>query len=114
MAGLNPELRAALKRLDPDEAALMLRGDGPMSRAGARTLSIAIRNGGFVSAGKGSRAGHVERVSAQSILALVRAGYLDHTYGSEGHVAGRLSQRSITRLVETYALDRDVANGDYQ
>jgi hypothetical protein len=58
-----------------------------------RTLAIAKRDGGRVNAGKGEHAGHVERVSASAIRALIKRGLLVHCYSSEGGFAGKLPER---------------------
>jgi hypothetical protein len=55
-----------------------------------QALAIARRDGGRVTAGTGAHAGHVERVAASTILALIKRGLLIHCYGSEGEVAGKL------------------------
>lgn len=89
-----------IKGLDSMMASMTIVNQAPMSSAGWRVLEIACRNGGFVQAGTGSHNGRVERVAASAILALVRRGYLDHCYGTEGGVAGRLSDRSRQRLSE--------------
>lgn len=58
-------------------------------------MGIAARDGA-VAAGKGAHNGHVERVNASTILALIKRGLLVHCYASEGGLAGRLpdAQRS--------------------
>lgn len=89
---------AQIRALNPEMAALVISGMGSMSAAQHRVLTIACRNGGFVAAGTGVHLGHVERVPASALLALVRRGYLEHCYASEGGVAGRLSARSRARL----------------
>lgn len=61
-----------------------------------RAAVIALRDG-RVSAGVGAHAGHVERVGAPSILALIRRGVLVHCYGSEGGLAGKLSLAMVRR-----------------
>jgi hypothetical protein len=56
-----------------------------------RVLRIADRDGGAVVAGTGAHAGHVERVPASTILALIRRGLLSHIYGGDGGLGGRLT-----------------------
>ena len=89
-----------IKTLNPEMAATWIKGMGPMSEAQYRVLVIACRNGGYVGAGAGEHAGHVERVPASALLALVRRGHLTHCHGSEGGVAGRLSERSREKLAD--------------
>jgi hypothetical protein len=55
-----------------------------------RVLAIAKRDGGRVCAGKGAHGGHVERVAASTIRALITRGLLIHCYGQDGGFAGRL------------------------
>jgi hypothetical protein len=61
-----------------------------------RAVTIALRDG-RVNAGVGAYAGHVEHVSASSILALIRRGILVHRYGSAGSLAGELSLAMVRR-----------------
>lgn len=56
-----------------------------------RVLRIADRDGGAVAAGTGQHAGHVERVNAATVLALIRRGLLSHIYSGEGGLGGRLT-----------------------
>ena len=66
-----------------------------------RVLRIAERDGAVI-AGKGAHAGHVERVSAATVLALLRRGLLSHTHGSErGEVGGRLTPAGRAALDPT-------------
>jgi len=62
-----------------------------------RVLRIAARSGSVV-AGKGEHAGHVERVSASTVLSLIRRGLLSHIYGSEGGLGGRLTESGLAAL----------------
>jgi hypothetical protein len=89
--------------LNPEMATTWIVGVMPLSDAQRRVLAIACRNGGFVAAGTGSHRGRVERVPASALLALVRRGYLTHCYGSEGGVAGRLSESARDKLAECFA-----------
>lgn len=90
-----------IKAMNPEMAAAWIVGMGPISKAQYRVLVIACRNGGHVEAGIGAHKGHVERVPASALLALVRRGYLMQSYGSEGGVAGRLSPSARERLAAT-------------
>jgi hypothetical protein len=67
-----------------------------------RATTIALRDG-RVNAGAGAHSGHVERVGASSILALIRRGVLVHRYGSEGGLAGELSLAMVRRRDELLA-----------
>jgi hypothetical protein len=96
---------AQIKGLNPEMAAIWIVGASPLSNAQHRVLAIACRNGGFVAAGTGTHEGHVERVSASAVLALIRRGYLEHCYSSESGVAGRLSERSREQLTITLKKD---------
>lgn len=90
-----------IKALNPEMAAMWIVGSGAaLSKAQWHALVIACRNGGYVGAGKGSHRGLVERVSAPAVLALIRRGYLTHCYGSEGGVAGRLSDQARSKLAD--------------
>lgn len=90
-----------IKALNPEVAAMWIVGSGAsLSKAQFQTLVIACRNGGYVQAGTGEHRGHVERVAASALLGLIRRGYLRHVYGSEGGVAGLLSERSRERLAD--------------
>jgi hypothetical protein len=90
-----------IKAMNPEMAAMWIVGSGARpSKAQWQVLVIACRNGGYVAAGKGEHEGHVERVPASALLALVRRGYLTHCYSSEGGVAGRLSERSREKLAD--------------
>ena len=60
-----------------------------------RVLGIAIRDNGYVAAGVGAHAGHVERVAASTVRALIRRGYLEHCYSTEGGLAGRLTHKGF-------------------
>lgn len=62
-----------------------------------RVLRIAERSGMAV-AGAGVHAGHVERVYAPTVLALIRRGLLSHAYGSEGELGGRLTAEGRATL----------------
>lgn len=64
-----------------------------------RVLRIAERDDA-VSAGTGAHAGHVERVNAATVMSLLRRGLLSHTYGSEGHVGGRLTAAGRAALTQ--------------
>ena len=89
------------RAMNPEMAAMWIVGSGARpSKAQWQALVIACRNGGYVAAGTGEHGGHVERVSASALLALVRRGYLTHCYGSEGGVAGRLSEQSREKLAD--------------
>ena len=55
-----------------------------------RVLRIAGRDGAVV-AGKGAHAGHVERVHAPTIQALIHRGLLFHSYGPDGGLGGKLT-----------------------
>jgi hypothetical protein len=65
-----------------------------------RVLRIADRDGGAVVAGTGAHAGHVERVPASTVLALIRRGLLSHSYGSEGNAGGRLTDAGRAAIAE--------------
>ena len=92
--------------MNPDMAAMWIVGTGaPLTKAQWQVLVIACRNGGYVQAGKGEHCGRVERVAASPLLALVRRGYLTHCYGSEGGVAGRLSQHAREKLADALKLE---------
>jgi hypothetical protein len=93
-----------IKALDPAIAATWIMGMSatPLSDAQRRVLTIACRNGGFVAAGTGAYRGRVKRVPASALLALVRRGYLVHSYGSEGETAGRLSPIARERLAAAF------------
>lgn len=54
-----------------------------------RVLAIALRDGSVI-AGVGAYAGHVERVAASTVSALIKRGLLVHVYGSEGNLGGKL------------------------
>lgn len=71
-----------------------------------RVLAIARRDG-KVTAGKGEHAGHVERVSAPTIAALIKRGLLVHCYGSEGGFAGRLSPAQLEREIAKALAPKD-------
>ena len=76
-----------------------------------RVLRIAERDGA-VAAGTGAHAGHVERVNASTVRALLRRGLLSHSYGSEGNVGGRLTQAgsALAQAKKTAAqLDAEIA-----
>lgn len=91
-----------IQQLNPEMAAMWIVGSGAsLSKAQHQVLVIACRNGGYVQAGTGEHRGHVERVPASALLGLIRRGYLTHVYGSEGGVAGQLSERSRERLTDT-------------
>jgi hypothetical protein len=90
--------RDRIKALNPEMAATWIAGVSPLTDAQRRVLAIACRNGGYVEAGVGEHRGHVERVPAAAVLALVRRHYLTPCYGSEGGVAGRLSPNSLAKL----------------
>lgn len=92
---------AQIKAMDPVMAATWIVGGGPLSDAQLRVLAIACRHGGYVEAGNGEHRGHVERVSASAVNALIRRGYLTRCYGSEGGIAGRLSMSARERLATT-------------
>lgn len=90
-----------IKAMNPEMAATWIVGSGAsLSKPQYQALVIACRNGGHVEAGGGAHKGHVERVSAPALLALVRRGYLTHCYGTEGGVAGQLSERARSRLTD--------------
>lgn len=91
---------ARIAAMNPEMAATWIQGMGPLSKAQWRVLVSACRNSGYVQAGTGSHRGRVERISASALLALVRKGYLTQCYGSEGGVAGRLSERSREKLAD--------------
>jgi hypothetical protein len=73
-----------------DMATFMLADAGDLTDGMRRAFIVALREGAVV-AGIGAHAGHLERVSASSILALIRRGLLVHAYGSEGNLGGELS-----------------------
>ena len=100
-----------IKALNPDMAAMWIVDSGA-SKAQWQVLIIACRNGGYVAAGTGEHAGHVERVSASALLALVRRGYLTHCYSPEGGVAGRLSERSREKLADALNAQLPTKTGD--
>jgi hypothetical protein len=79
-----------------DILATFLLAEHPMTESMHRAITIALRDG-RVNAGVGAHAGHVERVGASSILALIRRGVLVHCYGSEGGLAGELSLAMVRR-----------------
>jgi hypothetical protein len=84
-----------LKAMNPEMAAMWIVGSAAsLSKPQYQALVIACRNGGYV------EAGGVERVSAAALLALARRGYLARCYGTEGGLAGRLSERARTRLAD--------------
>lgn len=87
-----------IRALNPVMASIAIANQAPLSKSAWRVLQIACRNGGYVAAGVGAHRGSIERIAAPTILALVRRGYLESCYASEGGVAGRLSQRSLDRL----------------
>ena len=90
-----------IKAMNPDMAATWIVGSGGhLSKAQWQVLIVACRNGGYVEAGTGEHNGRVERIAASPLLALVRRGYLTHCYGSEGGVAGRLSEQSRAKLAD--------------
>jgi hypothetical protein len=90
-----------IKELNPEMAAMWIVGSGAsLSKAQHHALVIACRDGGSVQAGTSEHRGHVERVAASALLGLIRRGYLTHMYGSEGGVAGHLSERSRARLTD--------------
>ncbi len=64
-----------------------------------RVFMIALRDGRVI-AGNGTHAGHVERVPASTIRALIARGLLAHCYGSEGQYGGQLSARVVRRRAE--------------
>ena len=89
------------KAMNPEMATMWIVGSGAaLSKPLYAALVIACRNGGYVQAGEGEHKGRVERVSASALLALVRRGYLTHCYGSEGGVAGRLSDQARGKLAD--------------
>jgi hypothetical protein len=55
-----------------------------------RTLLVA-EHGGAVVAGKGSHAGRVEWIYFPTVLALIKHGLLEHIYGGDGELGGRLT-----------------------
>lgn len=71
-----------IKALDPAIAAIM----------------IACREGGYVAAGYGEHKGHLEKISASAIRALVRRGYLVEQLSPDGGYAARLSMRARSAL----------------
>jgi hypothetical protein len=85
--------------MNPTMAALAIVGGGaPLTEAGYRVLEIAVRNGGYVAAGVGAHGGHVERVAASAIRALVRRGYMHAQTSPDGGYAARLSRVARDRL----------------
>ncbi len=92
-----------IKALNPEMAATYIVGMGSTTGAQYRVLTIACRNGGYVQAGTGEHQGHVERVPASALRALIQRGHLTHCYGSEGGLAGRLSQQAREKLAEALA-----------
>ncbi len=94
-------------KLHPEMAVMTILGAGPaLSKSQYHALRIACRNGGYVEAGTGTHAGHIERVSvsvsvsvsASALRALVRRGHLNHVFGSEGCMAGQLSEKALAKL----------------
>ena len=83
-----------------------------LTREMVRVLRIAERDGAVV-AGTGAHAGHVERVNASTVRALLHRGLLSHIYGSEGNVGGRLTQaggEALAQAKKTAAqLDAEIA-----
>ncbi len=73
----------------------------PLTPEMLRVLRIAERDGGAVSAGRGEHKGHVETVAASTIAALIRRGLLEHSYGSEGGMGGRLTEEGRAALAES-------------
>jgi hypothetical protein len=89
-----------IQALNPGTAAVWIAsGTGaPLSKAQHQIIVIACREGGYVQAGTGVHNGHVERVSAQALRALIRRGFFNYTFGSEGGTAGQFSERTLARL----------------
>ena len=94
--------KAQIQALNPETAAMWIVGSSVvLSKAQYQALAIACRDGGRVQAGTNAYGGHVERVSASALRALVRRGYLNHCFGSEGGMGGKLSERSLARLANS-------------
>lgn len=88
-----------IKKLDPMMAVIAIVGGGaPLTEAGRHALEIAVRNGGYVAAGVGAYGGHVERVAASTLRALVRRGFMEGQLSPDGGYAARLSQAALDRL----------------
>jgi hypothetical protein len=93
--------RDQIQALHPETAARWIVDSVTLSKAQHQALVIACRDGGHVQAGTNAHGGHVERVSASALRALVRRGYLNHCFGSEGGMGGRLSQRALASLANS-------------
>ena len=94
-----------LQRLNPEMAATWLVGQSaPITRAQYDALVIACRDGGAVMAGTNTHKGHVERVAAGTIQALVRRGFLVEFLSPDGGYAGRLSATAHGRLADLVML----------
>jgi hypothetical protein len=63
-------------------------GNATLTPKMERALAIARRDG-MVCAGHGVHAGHVEKVAATTISALIKRGLLVHCYSGDGGLAGR-------------------------
>ncbi len=92
-----------IQSLDPETAVAWIVGSlaAPLSKAQHHALVAAIRDGGYIQAGK--------HVSASALRALARRGYLNIYVGSEDGMDGQLSERSMARLAASrteYGLDR--------
>jgi hypothetical protein len=96
--------KAQIQSLPPETAVEWIVGAlaSPLSKAQRAALVIAIRDGGRVQAGTNTHNGHEERVSASALRVLVRLGYLNHCFGSEGGMGGQLSERSMARLAASW------------
>jgi hypothetical protein len=81
----------------------MIKPLRPLAPEMLRVLRIAERDGGSVSAGSGAYKGRVERVPASTISALIRRGLLEHRYGSEGGLGGRLTEAGRAALAREAA-----------
>lgn len=98
--------KVQIQALNPETAALWIVGSSAsLTKAQYQTLVIACRDGGYVQDGtgvhNGVHNGHLERVSAPALGALIRQGYLNPSLGSEGRMGGWLSKRSLARLANS-------------
>lgn len=91
--------KTQIQSLDPETAAKWIVGSlASLSKSQWQALRIACRDGGRVQIGLNAHDGHEERVTASTIMVLVRLGYLNHCFGAEGGMGGQLSERSLARL----------------
>jgi hypothetical protein len=84
----------------------------PLTAEMLRVLRAAEENRGSISAGRTvTSQGRVEKIPASTITSLIRRGLLEHSYGSEGGIGGRLTSEGRAALANPeVVLDLPVAS----